>query len=577
MSAAPAPGSLPVLGVNGIGELMTVDVDRLIGSHACVIANSGGGKSGLIRVLCEGTRDRVQRVIIDPEDEFYTLRERGDYIIAGGDGADVSLSEASAAPLAQEALRHGFSLILQLNEFGADAPDVAASFLRGLMAAPRELWHPVLVVLDEAQRFVSPKIPTPALPAVTDLVNRGRKRGFTAVLASLRLADAIAPEIRGMVNNWLLGRVGQTLDRNAMAEQLGFTAKEGRERLRGLEPRQFWGIGPAIATEPVFFRVSDAKTTVVHSGQARVPTPPAPEALRAILEGLAAAPAADQGATPAEIATGVPDRSLPLLAAKTREILALKDDLASERERAQAAVAEAEQLRERIAAAAAVLGGDTIPILGKIGHAGRESDGGDPSSPSPGSGGGEASATGKRQEGASPIPLAPAAERTAASDDVSLARGRKALEPLAGIYPAGVTQAQWATIAGFAKTGGTWKTYRSALLRAGYVEQRDGLFHATEAGLAAAGVEPLPLPPPGLNLARFWGERIPGARKMVDVLAKRWPHFVTKEGLAADLGMAADGGTFKTYLGRIRSNGLLEEQKKKVRLTAAVMGEAADV
>jgi hypothetical protein len=39
--------------------------------------------------------------------------------------------------------------------------------------------------------------------------------------------------------------------------------------------------------------------------------------------------------------------------------------------------------------------------------------------------------------------------------------------------------------------------------------------------------------------------------------------------------MAADGGTFKTYLGRIRSNGLLEEQKKRVRLTVAVMGEAS--
>ncbi|HEX8380650.1 MAG TPA: DUF87 domain-containing protein [Allosphingosinicella sp.] len=571
---APSPAdSLPILGVTEAGGPLAVDVDQLIGSHACVIANSGGGKSGLIRRLCEVTGDRIQRILFDPEDEFYTLRQRGDYVIAGGDGADVALSEASAGPLAQEALRHGFSLILQLNEYGADAPDVAAALLAGLMAAPKELWHPVLVVIDEAQRFVSPKMPTPALPAVTDLVNRGRKRGFTAVLASLRLADAIAPEIRGMVNNWLLGRVGQTLDRNAMAEQLGFTAKEGRERLRGLEPRQFWGIGPAIATEPIFFRVSDAETTVVHSGQARIPTPPAPEALRAILEGLTAAPA------DAPIVAGAD----PALAAENRR-------LKVEVEQLRAASAELDQAKLKLDAIGQILAddgplptlviGDPPPevmeeIRRSIEHAGGASNWEAPPPPLPRSGGGEARATGKRQERASPIASAPPPQRTAATDDVSLARGRKALEPLAGIYPAGVTQAQWATIAGFAKTGGTWKTYRGALLRAGYVEQRDGLFHATEAGLAAAGVEPQPLPPPGPDLARFWGERIPGARKMVDMLAKRWPHFVTKEGLAADLGMAADGGTFKTYLGRIRSNGLLEEQKKRVRLTVAVMGEAS--
>jgi hypothetical protein len=61
---------------------------------------------------------------------------------------------------------------------------------------------------------------------------------------------------------------------------------------------------------------------------------------------------------------------------------------------------------------------------------------------------------------------------------------------------------------------------------------------------------------------------------MIDVLAKRWPHFVTKDGLAADLGMAPDGGTFKTYLGRVRGNGMLEEQGKKLRLSSSIMGVA---
>ncbi|WP_129792604.1 ATP-binding protein [Sphingosinicella sp. CPCC 101087] len=178
---------------------------------------------------------------------------------------------------------------------------------------------------------------------------------------------------------------------------------------------------------------------------------------------------------------------------------------------------------------------------------------------------GEARANPKRSSGASPTP-------PSGDQDKSLQRGRKALLALARIYPAMLTEPQWATLAGYAKTGGTWGTYKSALRSAGLVEETRGLWGATKAGLAAAGVEPEPLPDPGPDLALFWSARIPGVRRMVDVLVKRWPHFVTREGLAADLAMSAKGGTFGTYLGRLRSNGLLEEQKTRVRLAPSIMG-----
>ncbi|MGN6270909.1 MAG: hypothetical protein ACTHM0_13575 [Sphingomonas sp.] len=153
-------------------------------------------------------------------------------------------------------------------------------------------------------------------------------------------------------------------------------------------------------------------------------------------------------------------------------------------------------------------------------------------------------------------------------------RGRKALVALAEIYPAALTEAQWATIAGYAKTGGTWGTYKGELRRAGLIRQDSaGLWQATREGCAAAGVKPKPLPPIGADRARYWAERVPGARRMVDVLIKRWPHFTTREGLAADLGMAAGGGTFGTYLGRARANGLLEEQGKRLRLAPDIMGK----
>jgi hypothetical protein len=142
------------LGFTADDTALDIDLDRLIGSHACIVANSGGGKSGLIRRLLEITHGHVQHIVLDVEDEFYTLREHFDYVIAGGDGGDAPATVAGAAGLARAALTHGFSLIVQLNDLGPDgAPAFVGSFLDSLITAPRELWRPVLIVLDEAQRF----------------------------------------------------------------------------------------------------------------------------------------------------------------------------------------------------------------------------------------------------------------------------------------------------------------------------------------------------------------------------------------------------------------------------------------
>ncbi|MCW3837854.1 helicase HerA domain-containing protein [Sphingomonas canadensis] len=279
-----APG---ILGTCADGSSLRVDLDGLIGQHLLAIANSGGGKSSLVRRLLETTYGRVQHIVLDPEDQLYTLRERFGYVIAGGADDDVPVSISGGGELAHAALRHNFSLIVKLNDLGESAEEYIDGFLRGLMSAPPELWRPTLVVIDELQLFAPVRGKTEATGAIMDLLRRGRKRGFTFVGASLAITE-VNPRLRGLVNNWLLGRSGQTLDRSTMAAQLGFNPRVGRERMGGIEPRHFWGVGPAIAAEPVLFRVRDVETTPVRSGEAALPTPPAPEALREILQALAA-------------------------------------------------------------------------------------------------------------------------------------------------------------------------------------------------------------------------------------------------------------------------------------------------
>jgi hypothetical protein len=75
-------------------------------------------------------------------------------VLIGGDGADAPISEDTAEELARALLEWGVSAILQLNDLGLSGQRrVIARFLTGLMKAPRPLWHPVLVTLDEAHRY----------------------------------------------------------------------------------------------------------------------------------------------------------------------------------------------------------------------------------------------------------------------------------------------------------------------------------------------------------------------------------------------------------------------------------------
>jgi DNA helicase HerA-like ATPase len=61
---------------------VTCDLDRLVDTRLLVQANSGGGKSWLLRRLLEQTHGHVQHLVIDPEGEFASLREKFDYVLA---------------------------------------------------------------------------------------------------------------------------------------------------------------------------------------------------------------------------------------------------------------------------------------------------------------------------------------------------------------------------------------------------------------------------------------------------------------------------------------------------------------
>jgi DNA helicase HerA-like ATPase len=187
------------------------DLDILINTRLLIQANSGGGKSWCIRRLLEQSHGKVQQIVIDLEGEFSTLREKFDYVLAGKDG-DTPADPRSASLLARKLLELNVSSIIDLYELDHfNRKRFVKLFLDAIVNAPKELWHPCLIVLDEAHVFCPEKGQSEAMSSVIDLATRGRKRGFCAVLATQRLSK-LHKDAAAECNNKLIGRTGLDVD-----------------------------------------------------------------------------------------------------------------------------------------------------------------------------------------------------------------------------------------------------------------------------------------------------------------------------------------------------------------------------
>jgi len=132
-----------------------IDLDILLRTRLLIQANSGGGKSYLLRRLCEQAFGKVQIIIIDPEGEFASLREKYDYVLVGR-GGETPADVRSAALVAHKLLELNASAVCDLYEMKASQRHQWVSvFLDAMIDAPKELWHPVLVIVDEAHMITT--------------------------------------------------------------------------------------------------------------------------------------------------------------------------------------------------------------------------------------------------------------------------------------------------------------------------------------------------------------------------------------------------------------------------------------
>src|SRR5579864_4145875 len=122
------------------GRNVGIDIPLLLTTRLLVQANSGGGKSWLLRRMAEQLYGKVQTIILDPEGEFYTLREKFGYVLVG-EGGETPADIRSAAMLAEKFLQLKASAVCDLYEAFRSRPmdrrQWVRAFLNALLDAPR--------------------------------------------------------------------------------------------------------------------------------------------------------------------------------------------------------------------------------------------------------------------------------------------------------------------------------------------------------------------------------------------------------------------------------------------------------
>jgi hypothetical protein len=95
------------------GGKLDLDLPTLVDTGLLIQANSGGGKSWLLRLIAE--RAGIQTIVLDNEGELASLREALDVLLVGAAG-EVPANPRHAALLARRLLEYKVSAVIDLYE-----------------------------------------------------------------------------------------------------------------------------------------------------------------------------------------------------------------------------------------------------------------------------------------------------------------------------------------------------------------------------------------------------------------------------------------------------------------------------
>jgi hypothetical protein len=300
-----------VLGKSGAHNAK-LDIDILLRTRLLIQANSGGGKSYLLRRIAEQLFGKVPVIIIDPEGEFATLREKFGFVFVGK-GGETPADPRSAALVAHKLLELRASAVCDLYEMKpSERHRWVRLFAEAIVDAPKKLWRPTIFIVDEVHTFAPERGAgeSEASEALIGMATRGRKRRFCSIWATQRLGK-VRKDATAEFLNRLVGSTFEDVDLKRAAELLSIRPEDRREfdaEMRVLEPGNFYGLGRAIAKERILIHIGPVETShEVEDAKYGDAPPPAPDEIQKLLPKLADLPkeAEEKAKTEAELRTEI--------------------------------------------------------------------------------------------------------------------------------------------------------------------------------------------------------------------------------------------------------------------------------
>lgn len=235
------------------------DLWKLISGKLLLQANTGGGKSWAIRRIIEQCYGKIPQIVLDTEGEFANLREKYDFILIGK-GQDIAANPKTAALLAHRLIEERVSAIIDLLEMTPyERETFVRNFVQAMTNAPRKLWLPTLLIVDEAQTYAPEGDKTECGRTLHDAAFKFRKRNFGILFATPRIS-ALSKNVISTCKNKLIGYSSLDNDMKRAAFELGFGTREEILSLRNLDPGEFFVFGSAISKEVLKIKIGGTKT-----------------------------------------------------------------------------------------------------------------------------------------------------------------------------------------------------------------------------------------------------------------------------------------------------------------------------
>jgi hypothetical protein len=264
---------------------LALDSKALWLSRTFLTSTSRYGKSWVARKISEESFGKVGLVILDPEGEYASLRERFPFLIIG---QDIPLVPSLAELIADETLERGLSVIVDTSnpslELG-QIQDFVKNFVNRFIAINTRLRRAYLFIVEEADEWVPEKgiFKSASLPALIKLIKKGGKRGIGALLVTQRPAF-VSKYALSQCTNKIVGHTEWPSDIEVIQDFLRVSL-EVAKRLPDLGPGEFYFSGTFIEKDG-FAKVSEVKTT--HLGATPQIIPPRPNGLQDVIARLTA-------------------------------------------------------------------------------------------------------------------------------------------------------------------------------------------------------------------------------------------------------------------------------------------------